>query len=303
MTSVSVKWLTDHYIEKHCKSLRPSTARFEDGSEFALEIPCINNFQILKSTVDALQESSVYATKFCETVGSFLLSDQEITDMIELCKQSSYGMAFSLSPRPEYDIKASFYRSEFGLEQARQVNNHEAFSYAIDDAYRLIDLGCRCIIVYDIGIMRCLYQLKLSDDLPKNLMLKASSHCMVSNPIIAKIYHENGATNVTTTHDCGIEVLNAMRLLNPELILDVPIDVYKSKGGYNRFHELPDLITYCAPITLKLGASLLGHPYDPNSLEIAPARVDRIKVALEWVGKGAAEYRGIETGEQMCIPV
>lgn len=286
MTNLSLQWLNNNYIQKYAKSLSPSPYSFEDKRKYALEIPCMNSYEILNKTIDSIGGDELFKnTRFCETIGSFLLCDHEIKDMLTVCQESNYAIAFSLSPRPEYDIKSSFYRSKFGLEQGRQVNNHESFCYAIDDAYRLVELGCRYLIVYDLGILKCLQELRSSGDLPSNLFLKASSHCMVSNPIIAKIFYENGANSVTTTHDCSVEVLNSMRLCLPKLHLDVPIDVYSSKGGYIRFHELPDLVKYCAPITLKMGASLLAHPYDPNSVSVAPKRIGRVKAGLEWLTK------------------
>lgn len=300
MTNMSQQWLKKHYIKKYAAALQASPYTFEDRQHYALEIPCMNSYDILLKTIDTIAGDAIFSeTRFCETVGSFLLSDQEITDMLELCGSSGYDMAFSLSPRPEYDIKASFYRSKFGLEQGRQVNNHEAFCYAVEDAYRLVDLGCRYIIVYDLGILKCLNDLKLAGDLPSDLFFKASSHCMVSNPIIAKIFYEYGANSVTTMHDCSIEVLNAMRLCVPKLQLDVPIDVYASKGGYVRFHELPDLVRYCSPITLKMGASLLAHPYDPNSVNVAPKRIERVRAGLEWLNKSLCHH-DLKNMDEVC---
>lgn len=261
--------------------LEVTQQRFAKGGQYGVEIPVVNNMRILQTMVRLLKSEGVYATRFNETHGSFLLSDSEIQEMLCLARESGYGYTFGLGPRPEYDIKASFYRSPFGLELGRKLNNNDAIRASVEEALRLADLGCRGLIVYDIGVLRILNKMRKDGVLPQNTAFKLSSHCMVSNPMIAQMFHENGADSVTTVHDLTLPVLQEMRRMNNGLVFDVPIDVYKSKGGYIRFYELAELVQVASPIILKMGASAQGHPYDEVKESMVLERVRRVKRGLE----------------------
>ncbi|MGQ9366535.1 hypothetical protein [Azospirillum sp. ST 5-10] len=285
--------------------LRRSGATFPDGGQFGVEIPAINSFRQLKATIAALRDQEVYCTRFDETHGSFLLSNAEIGDMLALCHEHGYGLVIGLGPRPEYDVKATFYRTPFGLEMGRQINNLDAFAQAVDEALRLCDLGCRGITVYDVGVLKVLGQLRAGGTLPADLVLKTSSHCMATNPAIAAIFAECGADAITTTHDLGLPVLQAMRDAAPSAVLDVPTDVYLAKGGFIRWFELAELAQIAAPMFLKMGASVQSHPYDSVKPEAAADRIARVRVGLEYfMAHAPSDLRPIAATDRFaCRPV
>jgi hypothetical protein len=285
--------------------LRASGRTFSGGGHYGVEIPAINSFRQLKATIAALQDQGVYCTRFDETHGSFLLSDSEIGDMLAICRENGYGLVIGLGPRPEYDVKATFYRTPFGLEMGRQINNNDAFAHCIDEAFRLCDLGCRGITVYDMGVLKVLGELRAAGRLPRDLVLKTSSHCMATNPAIAKIFADCGADAITTAHDLGLPVLQAMRDAAPEVALDIPTDVYLAKGGFIRWFELSELVQIASPMFLKMGASVQGHPYDSVKPEAAAERIARVRVGLEYFTANAPE--GLQpipaTDRLVCCPV
>jgi len=262
-----------------------STSEFEFGGQYGVEVPAINTFKSLKLITSLLKERDVYCTRFNETHGSFLLTDSEIQDMLGLCKESGYGITFGLGPRPEYDIKASFYRTKFGLELGRQLNNNDAIGHSVAEAFRLVELGCRGIIVYDLGVLRVLNILRSKGELPQDTVFKLSSHCVISNPYVAKVYEENGADSVTTVHDLSIGMLQELRRVNKNLILDVPIDIYLAKGGFLRFYDVANIVKVAAPVFLKIGASSQADPYSTITEDIIKKRVDRVALTLEYLNK------------------
>ncbi len=75
-----------------------SNMEFPGGGNFAVEIPVINSLTVLEATVAALKNEGIPCTRFNETLGSSLLSDSEIKEMLSLCSENNYGMVFSLSP-------------------------------------------------------------------------------------------------------------------------------------------------------------------------------------------------------------
>ncbi|MFN3249404.1 U32 family peptidase [Roseibium album] len=262
-----------------------SARTFELGGHYGVEMPAINSFQQMEATISALKLEGVYCTRFNETHGSHLLSDSEISDMIGICRENEYGILVGVGPRPEYDINSSFYRTQFGLEMGRQLNNNEIFAQALEEVFRLCELGCRGIIIYDVGLMRVVKELRDAGGLPRRLVLKTSSHCMATNAPIARIFHENGADSITTAHDLSLSMLQSMRTYVPELVLDVPTDVYRTKGGFIRWFDLAELVQVASPVFLKMGASIQSDPYDAVKPEASLDRVRRIAVGQEYLAK------------------
>jgi len=284
-------------------TLTKSDYSFENGGHYGVEIPVINSFQSLKKTIYWLEHHDVYCDRFNETKGTFLLPRNEIKDMLSLCHEKNVGITFSLSPRPEYEPKAAFYRTAFGLEQGRQINSNEAIAYAIEEAITLSELGCRGLIVYDIGLLNVLYEMRQTGHLPKDLLFKASSHCMVSNPLIAKVFQTHGADSVTMIHDVSLPVLQETRKLCPSLLLDISVDSYADKGGFIRFAEIANLIQVASPIMLKLGASAQCNPYDEINEANIKLRASRVMVALEHVKNMIPDAKRINLDNKFrCIP-
>lgn len=273
--------------------LTSSGVEFADGGHYGVEIPVVNNYRVLEATLGLLKSEGLPVTRFNETLGAMLLSDAEVTDMLDLCRENGVGMVFALGPRPEYDRKAAFYRGGFGASQGRRVNNNDALAQCVEEAFRLTELGCRGLIAYDLGVIRLLSDIRGKGDLPSDLYIKASSHCIVSNPMTSRIYAENGANSVTTTHDLGLAVLQEMRKGSPDLCIDVPTDVYGSKGGFIRFYEAAELVQICAPMMLKIGASAQSHPHDPVNDNTVRQRIQRVQLCLEYLAKSGIDAKYI----------
>ena len=283
--------------------LKVSGGTFARGGHYGVEIPAINSLKQLQATINALQSEGVYCTRFNETHGSHLLTDTEVSEMLAICRENGYGMVFGLGPRPEYDIKASFYRTPFGLEMGRQLNNHVAFAYAVDEAFRLCELGCRGITVYDIGVLKVLNALRDKGDLPADLKFKTSSHCMPTNAPLAQIFGDLGADSITTAHDLSVQVLQAMRAAAPATVMDVPTDVYKTKGGYIRWFELAEIVQVASPVFLKMGASIQRDPYDAVKPEASIDRARRIAVGQQYLERNLPKgFERIRADDALVCP-
>ncbi|PKW16287.1 peptidase [Saccharopolyspora spinosa] len=284
--------------------LEASGREFADGGHYGVEIPVVNSFKVLEATLGLLKEEGLPVTRFNETLGAFLLSDSEVRDMLDLCRESNVGMVFALGPRPEYDRKAAFYRGGFGASQGRRINNNDALAQSAEEALRLTEMGCRGLIAYDLGVIRMLSEMRKAGVLPAELMIKSSSHCIVSNPMTSRVFYENGVNSITTVHDLGLPVLQDIRKGSPELTIDLPTDVYGSKGGFIRFYEVAELVQICSPMMLKIGASAQSHPHDPVNENTIRQRVQRVALCLEYLSKSGIEAKYIsDLSPQRCVPV
>lgn len=301
---VGTKWLMDQgYPYKDQLELMRSGRTYDCGGFYGVEIPVINSFEVLEGTIRAIKDEGIEVTRFNETLGSLLLSDGEIKDMLALCSEKGYGILFSMGPRPEYDVKSSFARSQFGLEMGRRINNNDGIRASVEEAVRLSELGCRGITVYDVGVMSVLNEMRQQGYLPADMIFKTSTHCMATNPFLAKIMAQNGADSVTTAHDLGLPVIQEIRRLNSDLALDVPTDVYKSKGGFIRFYELSEIVQIASPVMLKMGASAQGHPYDAVGEKTTRERVRRVAQGLHYLNKYLPQLQRISpTSKHYALP-
>ena len=283
--------------------LEVSGNEFDGGGHYGIEVPVVNNFRVMSETVRLIQERGLKVTRFNETLGAFLLSDSEVSDMIALSRESGIGMLFAMGPRPEYDRKAAFYRGGFGTSQGRRVNNNDALAVSVEEAIRLTELGARGLIAYDLGVIRLLDTLRKEGVIPAETLIKSSSHCIVSNPLTAQVYAENGTTSITTTHDLGLPVIQDIRKLSPDLVMDIPTDVYGSKGGFIRFYEIPELVQIASPMFLKVGASAQAHPSDAVNNQMIANRVQRIELAQEFLDKSGLDVAYInDKSPQRALP-
>ena len=277
-----------------------SSKTFEGGGNYGVEIPVINNLDCLAASLKAIEHHGIKVTRFNETHGSFLLSDREIGSMLSACRESGIGITISLGPRPEYDIRASFYRTEFGKSQGRRLNSNHSIRVCCDEAIRLAELGCRGIIMYDLGVLSVLSEMRAAGQLPASMTFKVSSHCMVTNQYTARMYVQAGADSITTPHDLSVTMLGDMRALNPTVCLDVPIDVYKTKGGYIRFYESANVITACSPVMLKLGASAQDHPYDSIGSSTYAKRIERVARGLEVLNREMSGHEMLSSSNPLA---
>lgn len=300
----SVNWLSGKgYNFTDQRELPVSTGEFKTGGRYGVEIPVINSLSVLENTIKAINKYDVQITRFNETMGSFMLSDNELESMLTMCRESGYGIVVGLGPRPEYDIKGSFYRSEFGLEMGRRNNNLDAIRVCVEEAIRLAEMGCRGITVYDEGVLKLLNEMREDGALPKDMAFKTSTHMMAANPWIAKMFNENGADSVTTAHDLCLSAISEARRVAPDLCLDVPTDVYKTKGGFIRFYELAELIQIASPVMLKMGASAQGHPYDAVGDSKAFERVKRVALGLEILKRQNHSFSMVTPEDHcFCLP-
>lgn len=286
-------------------ALRCSNKEFPNKSgQYGFEIPAVNTLQMLESLISALKKEGIFHVRFDETHGSCLLPESELKEMLALCVENDCGITFSTGPRPEYDRKASFYRTTFGMEQGRRLNNNDAIACTIDEVFRLVDFGCRGIIVYDLGVLYLLNKMRESGVFPREVLFIVSTHCMVTNSLTAKVYAEHGADNIVAPHDLGLAVLQEMRNVLPETIsISVPIDMYHSKGGFMRYGEIPELIQIVSPVFLKLGASAQSHPYDAINQGVIDKKINRVLIAIDHLRRSKLHAKYLDkTSIHWSIP-
>lgn len=219
--------------------------------------------------------------RITQTKGIMLLTDEEITEMVNLAKKYECELFLSVGPRATYDTSATAHTKE-GSRIGYRLRGYENLVYAIEDVKRAVNLGVRGILLYDEGLLWALNQMRKAGELPKSLHFKMSAHAGHGNPASAKLLEENGLNSFNPVRDLQIPMIAAIRKA-----VYIPLDLHtenpKSTGGFIRHYEVPKIIKVASPVYLKTGGSVAqSHNWDTSEKE-AIARIKQVKLVKRMI--------------------
>lgn len=241
----------DSRVSRRINSLDfESSKRFDDGGHFRIEIPSVEGPEMLRIALETADDLGVPIHRVSQGSGIALLSDSEITEMVELCAERNIELCLFLGPRGTWDIGAATRTPSAG--SGPRVRGADQVAYSLEDAERACRLGVRCILVADEGVLWALHSLRVSGELPTDLKLKMSTLAGPTNPASFAVVERLGADSINVPGDLPISDIASMREVS-----EVPIDLYiespDALGGYVRQHEAPQFIARIAPVYLKFG--------------------------------------------------
>lgn len=226
-----------------------SEARFADGSSYKVEIPSTEGPRVLAAVLDEAVQRGVRVDRVSQGSGVMMLTDAEITEMVERGRDNDVEINLFLGPRSAWDTGGQA-KVTSAVGAAARAN--EGVAAALCDAFRAVDLGVRSLLVGDLGVLTVLGELKRDGRLPADLVLKTSVLMPLTNGPTAAAYERAGATSLNVSTDLPITALAEIRAA-----ATVPIDLYvevpDDQGGHVRFYEVPEIVRVAAPVYLKLG--------------------------------------------------
>lgn len=241
--------------------LTTSKKRFKDGGQYRFEVPGIQGPKVMKALLEAVDGYGMYLHRVTQTQGIMCLTDEEISQMVELARQWQTDLILAIGPRATTDTSASVHTEE-GVRMGYRLRGEEQIVRALEDVKRAARLGCRGFLVYDEGCLWVLNQMRSAGEIPADCHFKVSAHAGHGNPASAKLLENIGADSVNPVRDIQLQMLAAMRQA-----VDCPIDIHtenpKSTGGFVRHYEVPEMIRVASPIYLKTGGSVAAtHSWD-----------------------------------------
>ncbi|MEE1155825.1 MAG: peptidase [Methanobrevibacter sp.] len=258
-----------------------SDKRFEDGGQFRFEVPGIQSPKTMKALLDEADRQNLVIHRVTQTKGIMLLTDKEITEMVDLAKDYGCELFLSVGPRATYDTSATVHTKE-GSRIGYRLRGYDNLVYGIEDVKRAVNLGVRGILLYDEGLLFVLNQMRQNSQLPKNLHFKMSAHAGHGNPASAKLLESIGLDSINPVRDLQIPMLASIRDA-----VDIAIDLHtenpKSTGGFIRHYEVPEFIRVACPVYLKTGGSVAAnHNWDTTEKE-AVARIKQVKLVERMI--------------------
>jgi hypothetical protein len=254
--------------------LPTSNKRFPDNAQYRFEVPGIQGPAAMKSLLEALNGYGIAIHRVTQTKGIMMLTDEEISSMVELAEKWQVSLILAIGPRATTDTSASVHTEE-GQRMGYRLRGQEQIVRAIEDVKRAARLGCRYFLVYDEGCLWVLNEFRKAGEIPPDCKFKVSAHTGFGNPCSAKMLEMIGANSVNPVRDIQLQMLASMRQA-----IDIPIDIHtenpESSGGFVRHYEVPEMIRVASPIYLKTGGSVAKtHSWD-TSVEDAKKRAKQI---------------------------
>lgn len=242
-------------------SLSTSKKRFSDGGQYRFEVPGIQGPKVMKALLNAMDDYGIYLHRVTQTQGIMMLTDEEISQMVEYASGYEIELILAVGPRATTDTSASVNTPE-GVRMGYRLRGQDQILRAVEDVKRACHLGCHSFLVYDEGCLWLLNEMRKLGGLPKGCRFKVSAHTGHGNPCSAKILENIGADSINPVRDIQLPMLAAMRQA-----VDCPIDIHtenpKSTGGFIRHYEVPEMIRVASPIYLKTGGSVAQtHSWD-----------------------------------------
>ncbi|MCR8631595.1 U32 family peptidase [Paenibacillus radicis (ex Xue et al. 2023)] len=296
------------FLDREAYDLPDSAKRFPDGAQYRLEIPSVEGPGALKAVFEEADKYGLIVHRVSQGSGIMLLTDEEITEMVELCAQRGVELSLFVGPRGTWDISA-LPLTPAGKVVALRHEGIDQLVYAMEDLQRANRLGVRGALVADEGLLLLTKEMKKQGLIAPDFVIKVSVQMMAANPVSIKLMEDIGADtyNVPTA-------LTLPKLASIRPAIDIPIDLYvevpDGLGGFIRHYEIPEFIRILSPVYIKFG--LRNHPdvypsgihLEQVNINLCRERVRRAYMGMQLLKQYAPEMVTSELGAPgLGVPV
>ncbi|MBQ1159934.1 hypothetical protein KBZ21_17780 [Streptomyces sp. A73] len=265
---------------------------FPDGGRWRTEVPSCEGPEALAVVLKESARLEVPLHRISQGSGIWMLTDAEITEMVEACAERDIELCLFTGPRGTWDTGAAT-RTDSGGGGLR-ARGHSALAGCVEDAVRATELGVRCLLVADEGVLWTLHRARATGILPADTTLKVSALIGPVNPASYAVYERLGADSLNVPSDLTLDHLTEIRRVSAAP-MDMYIEAPDDLGGYVRMYELAELIRRGAPLYLKFGLAKApglypsGRHMRDTVLDTARERVRRGRLALDLLARHGAE--------------
>ncbi|MET9378094.1 hypothetical protein ABZX98_28855 [Streptomyces sp. NPDC002992] len=265
---------------------------FPDGGTWRTEIPSVEGPEALAAVLKESSRLDVPVHRISQGSGVWMLTDDEITEMVDACAERDVELCLFTGPRGSWDIGAAT-RTDSGGAGPR-ARGHDALAGCVEDALRATALGVRCLLVADEGVLWTLHRLRVAGLLPADTTFKVSALIGPVNPAAYVVHEHLGADSLNIPSDLTLAHLTEIRRAS-RAPMDLYIEAPDDLGGFVRMYEAAELIRRGAPLYLKFGLSKSPgiYPYGAHlrehALATARERVRRGRLVLDLLARHGAD--------------
>ncbi|GAA5203981.1 hypothetical protein RI578_27410 [Streptomyces sp. BB1-1-1] len=265
---------------------------FPGGGRWRTEIPSCEGPEALGVVLKESSRLDVPIHRISQGSGVWMLTDAEITEMVEATAERDIELCLFTGPRGTWDIGGST-RTDSGGAGLR-ARGHDAVAGCVEDAVRATELGVKCLLVADEGVLWTLHRARSAGIIPTDTTLKLSALVGPVNPASYAVYERLGADSINVPSDLTPDHLTEIRRVSAAP-MDMYIEAPDDLGGYVRMYEVAELVRRGAPLYLKFGLSKApgiypyGHHLRELTLTTAKERVRRGRLALDLLARHGAD--------------
>jgi hypothetical protein len=273
-------------------SLPASAARFPDGAQYRVEIPSVEGVRCLEAVLTEARKHEVPVTRVSQGSGVGLLTDAEITAMVQLAADAAVELSLFARPCAGWDTSAMV-RSTGGAGLAPTARGQDQFVAVIDEIRRAADLGVRSVLIADLGVLSVFGKLRAAGALPPDMQAKVSVMLPVANPETANVIAGLGADTINLPTDLTLAQIASIRAVTT-LPLDIYVESPDNLGGFVRHYELPRLVELAAPVYVKFGLRNAPDVYpsgshlDTTTVALSRERVRRARLGLDLLRRSGS---------------
>ncbi|MFE4212511.1 hypothetical protein [Streptomyces sp. NPDC056844] len=279
---------------------------FPDGGSWRTEVPSVEGPEALGVVLEESARLDVPVHRISQGSGVWMLTDAEITEMVDRCAERDVELCLFTGPRGTWDTGASV-RTDSGGAGLRS-RGHDALAGCVEDALRATGLGVKCLLVADEGVLWTLHRLREQGALPADTTFKVSALIGPVNPASYAVFEQLGADSINIPSDLTLAQFTEIRRVS-RAPMDLYIEAPDDLGGYVRMYEVAELIRRGAPLYLKFGLSKAPgiYPYGRHlreqALATAKERVRRGRLALDLLARHGAEGGMAALGSRLPGPL
>ncbi|MCC5034862.1 hypothetical protein DMH02_016965 [Streptomyces sp. WAC 00631] len=265
---------------------------FPDGGTWRTEVPSVEGPEALATVLKESSRLDVPIHRISQGSGIWMLTDDEITEMTGACADRDIELCLFTGPRGTWDIGAATRTDSRG--GGLRARGHDGLAGCVEDAVRATELGVRCLLVADEGVLWTLHRLREQGVLPADTTFKVSALVGPVNPASYAVWERLGADSINIPSDLSFDQLTEIRRAG-RAPMDLYIEAPDDLGGYVRMYDTGELIRRGAPVYLKFGLSKAPgiYPYGAHlrdvTLDTARERVRRGRLVLDLLARHGAD--------------
>jgi len=265
---------------------------FPDGGTWRTEVPSVEGPEALQVVLEESERLGVPIHRVSQGSGIWMLTDAEITEMVQATAERDIELCLFTGPRGSWDIGAATRTLSGG--GGLRARGHDQVAGCVEDALRATALGVRCLLVADEGVLWLLHGLRQQGVLPSDTTFKVSALVGPVNPAAYGVWERLGADSINIPSDLTLQQITEIRC-SSRAPIDFYVEAPDDLGGFVRLYDAAELIRRGAPIYLKFGLSKAPsiYPYGRHlrdaTLATARERVRRGRLVLDLLGRLGAD--------------
>jgi len=292
---------------RDCYDLPSSQHRFPDGSHYRIEISGVETVKNMEIMIHEAQKRKVPIHRVISVVrGSGVMDKTELREFASIAAENKYEVVINPLPSRAWDCGRQYVTPE-GYVSGMRIRGSDKVYEWLKEFDRCLEAGIRGFLIVDEGLLALVARMRVDGIIPKNVKCKVSVFAGHGNPYGAKLLEDLGANSFNPLGDLTLPMLASIRS-TVKLPLDVYVSLVESMGGFQRYHECPDIARITAPVYFKIEpgrseAELYNCWIDDTLINhLAAQRVKIAEICIEWVERSGLGLVLKEGGSDLSVP-